>query len=488
MIYTSALVAAASLLLAAPVAADGMYSKSSPVLAINGMEYDRLIKNSNYTSNLKPAYESAAKSLAGLAKVAAINCDDEYNKPFCGTMGVKGFPTLKIVRPGKKAGKPTVEDYNGQREAKAIVNAVKERIPNTVKRVGDKGLEDWLKEGNDTAKAVLFSDKGVTSATIRALAIDFAGVVNIAQIRNKEKEAMSTFGIEKVPAFVLLPGGDKEGIVYDGKMEKAPMSEFLSQIAPPNPDCPPEKEKASKKKQSSKKDGKKEAKNSASFSSASSSQHSADAESAKASATNIVLEEPEIPTESPDPNVETAPPVVVEEAPASIPRISSGPDLQAQCFSAKSKQCILAILPDGDALPDAATTALASLSSIHKKHEELNTHLFPFFAVPASNPFVAVLREELKLSAEDTQIITTLAKRGWWKQYSGAGFGATVVEDWVDALRMGEGKKEKLPDSLIVEAIVAEEKKADEEQQPFKIEIEEIVDEPEAPIPEHNEL
>ena len=51
MVHTTALVAAAaSLLLTAPVSAEGMYSKNSPVLQINGMEYDRLIAKSNYTS------------------------------------------------------------------------------------------------------------------------------------------------------------------------------------------------------------------------------------------------------------------------------------------------------------------------------------------------------------------------------------------------------------------------------------------------------
>ena len=69
---------------------------------------------------MQPAYEKAAKSLTGLAKVAAVNCDDESNKPFCGRMGVQGFPTLKIVKPGKKPGKPIVEDYQGARSAKAI--------------------------------------------------------------------------------------------------------------------------------------------------------------------------------------------------------------------------------------------------------------------------------------------------------------------------------------------------------------------------------
>jgi protein disulfide-isomerase A6 len=50
MIHTTALtVAAAALLAALPVDA-GLYSKNSPVLQIDGKNYDRLIAQSNHTS------------------------------------------------------------------------------------------------------------------------------------------------------------------------------------------------------------------------------------------------------------------------------------------------------------------------------------------------------------------------------------------------------------------------------------------------------
>ena len=48
--------------------------------------------------------EKAAKNLDGLANVAAVNCDDDENKPLCGRLGIQGFPTLKIVTPSKKPG------------------------------------------------------------------------------------------------------------------------------------------------------------------------------------------------------------------------------------------------------------------------------------------------------------------------------------------------------------------------------------------------
>lgn len=384
-------------------------------------------------------------------------------------MGVQGFPTLKIVRPGKKPGKPMVEDYQGPRAAKGIVEAVKEKIPNNVKRVTDKTLDEWLNEKNETAKAILFSDKGLTSATLKALAIDFAGLVSVGQIRNKETAAMKMFGIEKVPTLILLPGGTKEAIKFDGELKKESMVEFLSQVAPPNPDCPAPKPKKSK----AKKDDKKSAKPSKATSS-------------------------EEPAESPSPKSQddnTPPPVVIPE-PELKPTISllaESSELEASCLNAKSKTCVLALLPK-DETSEARATALASLAAIHKKHDARATHLFPFFGVPATNPLASTLLAELKLGDENgVYLIATNAKKGWWKKYSGEGFDSVQVESWIDAIRMGEGKKEKLPESLVAEGAKAEPKKEEPvEQEPIKIEIEEIPDESEITQPdthpEHSEL
>ncbi|KAF2662864.1 protein disulfide-isomerase MPD1 precursor [Lophiostoma macrostomum CBS 122681] len=503
MVRTSALVATTATLLA-NVHAAGLYGKNSAVLQISGVDYDRVIAKSNYTSivefyapwcghcqNLKPAYETAAKSLAGIAKVAAVNCDEEVNKPFCGQMGVQGFPTLKIVKPGKKLGKPVVEDYQGPRAAKGIVDAVKDKIPNNVKRVTDKNLDEWLQEKNETAKAILFSDKGATSATLRALAIDFAGLVSVAQVRNKETEAVKTFGVEKVPSLVLLPGGTKEAIKYDGDMKKESLVGFLSQVAPPNPDCPPPKAKKSK----TQKDDAKESKASSKFSKASASHKTAEASSAAASAQSETVEEPLKPSESPDPIVDTEKPIVIpeEELKPTIPVLAESSELQASCLNDKSTTCILAILPKDEA-SEAATSALSSLASIHKKHDTGRSHLFPFVGVSAANPLASSLLAELNLgTADEVHLVAVNAKRGWYKKYTGQSFGAVAVEQWVDAIRMGEGKKEQLPDSLIQseEKIEVEPEKV-AEQEPIKIEVEEIKEDEELKEPEthheHGEL
>lgn len=51
MVHTKVLTAAAAaLLLALPVSAEGIYLKSSPVVQVDAKNYDRLIARSNHTS------------------------------------------------------------------------------------------------------------------------------------------------------------------------------------------------------------------------------------------------------------------------------------------------------------------------------------------------------------------------------------------------------------------------------------------------------
>lgn len=372
-----------------------------------------------HCQNLKPAYEKAAKSLQGIAKVAAIDCDDDANKQLCGSMGVKGFPTLKIIRPRGK--KPTVEDYNGQRTAAAIADAVVSSLNNHVKKVTDKDIESFLKEKNDTAKALLFTDKGTTSGLMKALAIDFLDVITIGQVRNKEKKAVETFGINKFPTLVLLPGGDKDAVVYEGEMKKDAIVKFLSQAGEPNPDPAPVKGKAKKEKKSS------------SSSSTKAKSQSASAESASAS------------TETPEEAPTQAQPVIVKTA-IPIPAIDRPEKLTKECLTAKSKTCFLAIVPSTHG--ENAKQALTSLSEIAHKHSSHGTSVLPMYEVAKENEAATGLVKALSLSAE-VEIIAVNARRGWWRRYEGSDFGLQSLEAWMDAIRLGEGAKNKLPRGLV---------------------------------------
>ena len=374
-------------------------------------------------------------------------------------MGVQGFPTLKIIKPSKTPGKPSVEDYQGPRTASGIVDAVKSAIPNHVKRISDKGLDAWFKSDNETAKAMLFSEKGTTSALTKVLASEYLSSMKFAQIRDKESTAVEMFGIEEYPTLVVLPGGSKDAVKFDGSFTKESMKEFLSQYAAPSAESPAKKQKPAEKK--SKKDTKEQKarseSDSSTFSEASSSHASAEASSEAAGATSVTLEEGSNPTESPEPmaSPEAPGPAKMPDMPEPIPALIEEKYLEMHCLGPKTTTCILALLPEptdeeGSVLPNTASAALASLAEISEKHVQRGSKLFPFYSIPARNPGQTRIRDALKLKdSKDFELVAVNTRRDWWRHYDEEEYDTISVEAWVDAIRLGEGQKRKLPEALL---------------------------------------
>jgi protein disulfide-isomerase A6 len=89
---------------------------------------------------------------------------------------------------------------------------------------------------NDTAKAIMFSKKGPTSALWKSLAIDFQGKIIFAQARDTQASVVREFSVDTFPGLVVLPGGSAPGVVYAGKLERDSMFEFLSEhVTKPKP-------------------------------------------------------------------------------------------------------------------------------------------------------------------------------------------------------------------------------------------------------------
>jgi protein disulfide-isomerase A6 len=321
-----------------------------------------------------------------------------------------------------------------------------------VTKLQDKDLDAWLSTSNETAKAILFTEKGTTSALLRALAIDFLGTISVAQIRNKDTAAIEMFGISTYPTLILLPGGAQESLVYDGEMKKEPMVTFLSQIAPPNPDPAPRSTTASSSKKP--KAAKSSSSSSSVFSQASESHKSADASEAAASGSTIVLEDFDA-SESPMPIVPPAEtPIAVPHSSPPIPTLVTPAELNSACLGSKTGTCVLALLPlhvDADAAPpEPAAQALNSLAEVADKHVKRKAKLFPFYAVPAENEAAKTLRGELGLKPEsELEIIAVNAKRSWWKLFIGGDFDVVSIESFIDAIKFGEGKKDALPGAVI---------------------------------------
>ena len=372
-------------------------------------------------------------------------------------MGIQGFPTLKLVRPGRGAPgvKPVVEDYSGARTAKAIAAAALDRMPNHVARLkGALELDAWLGGGSGSgvgARALFISDRTAVGAMLKALAVDFLGGIAIAQVKSADAAAAADkYGVTAFPAVVLLPAGGAAPLTYNGDMKKAPLVDFLTQAHPPNPDPPVGKAKARSKPQSKKSGGA--------------------AKSAKPSAQAGAATDPLSSSSS---NAATAPAPAREAL--ALASLDSPEALQKSCLHGRATTCILALLPshESNAVADADTSEVQTLRSIARKHASRGARLFPIYAVPARNGAGAALASALQLGEEEgagasaaaVRVVAVNAKRGWWTAYAG---GEGGLERWIDSIRFDEVRKELLPEGVVGEVqeeMLAEEKEEAKQQQ-----------------------
>jgi protein disulfide-isomerase A6 len=85
-----------------------------------------------HCKSLAPAWKQAAKALKGKVNIAAL--DGTENQQTAQKLGVKGFPTIKVYSTNKN--KPT--DYNGPREAKAIIDFALRELKKYESKSSDK--------------------------------------------------------------------------------------------------------------------------------------------------------------------------------------------------------------------------------------------------------------------------------------------------------------------------------------------------------------
>lgn len=465
MVFTPSFVAVVlTFLLALPASADnpsGLYTKKSPVVQVTAKTYDNLIAKSNQSAilefyapwcghcqNLKPAYEKAAKSVENLsAKVAAINCDDDDNKAFCGQMGVKGFPTLKTVKPGKKPGKPIVSDYTGERTAKAIADALIDTIPNHVIKVTDDNLEKFLKDWNHMPKAILFADKGSTSPLLKSLAIDFKDSLKIAQIHKKQEGCIEAFGITEFPRLLLLPGPEAKGEIFLGEMkDKDELVAFLSQAASPNPEA--DLITITEPKKSSSKKGDKTKTKPKKKDSMSEDQKiiKEEKEKLKDAFDSFVPPPDGFQSASADFPVPTEQVDISKTPVMHIQNIRTPEELNEKCLSEDTGTCILAFVPQKRT--PLATQVLRSLAEINDHFLKTKTKAFPFYAIPLEGMGMDSLQGSLGDDGE-VELIAVNRKRGWWRHFNGIPtMTKEAIEEWIDEIRFGgkEEEKLKLPD------------------------------------------
>ncbi|KAF9561849.1 protein disulfide isomerase (PDI) protein [Mortierella alpina] len=214
-----------------------------------------------HCKNLAPHYKAAAENLRGIAKLGAIDCDEDMNKALCSQYGIKGFPTIKVFPPSKtgKKGVKFPQDYQGERSAAAIAKHVVKMLPNDIQLVSSNPSSEKIININEfTAddskpRALLFTDKTESSAMYKGLATGLKGRMSVAEMRKPSDEIKKKFKLTKVPTLVVFSKGSQEPLFYEGLMKQDPISEFLNQHAEPAQDKTTDDNSSKKKSSSSEK-------------------------------------------------------------------------------------------------------------------------------------------------------------------------------------------------------------------------------------------
>lgn len=212
-----------------------------------------------------------ARKLAGIARVAAIDCEDEENKGVCEEYGIELTPTVKLFGPGIGDDK---EDNNNNNNTNTNAQQVNHpvQVIETFKGIvySDKMTATVLKkvsdlepitmisspsQAHDFAQAtektriVLLSGKGrLPPALYRSLAIDFKSpqvvfaystpdlVNSLVQRLNIDKSSLISNSNSKSKrngnsSILVLPSNGLKPHLYKNALKRGPMVKFLSKFA-----------------------------------------------------------------------------------------------------------------------------------------------------------------------------------------------------------------------------------------------------------------
>ena len=111
-------------------------------------------------------YKELAKQLKGVIKVTAVDCVKE--KKICSEYDVKTYPTLKVIPPGGFG----VQDYSGERTAKAVYPWVMKFFSHFVEKVTADNIEAFLNKNAGKYKTLLFTDKPKTPLLWRGVRLN----------------------------------------------------------------------------------------------------------------------------------------------------------------------------------------------------------------------------------------------------------------------------------------------------------------------------
>lgn len=201
-----------------------------------------------YCKQLAPELKQAAKSLKGIARVSAVNCDSPMNQPICQRYKVQGYPTIKVFQPSKLTDvdfkdavggkslprrRPKMFAYNGPRTASSLTEFAIGKLRNYAATLGSDDSLKWLAP-NLVPRVVMLPGKKYKSRSVsplfKVLSREYFGKIRFATIPRRVDGAWNLLGLEAPEESQLVyMSDDREPVIYKGNMKKKPIKAFIDE-------------------------------------------------------------------------------------------------------------------------------------------------------------------------------------------------------------------------------------------------------------------
>lgn len=200
-----------------------------------------------YCAQFRNDFKKAAKAANDFVQFGAVDCNQESNRQLCSEYRIEGFPTVLVFRPPKfdpsdpadsARRRHSSESYTKERAAKPLIEMVKGRVKNYVRRVSADRIEGFLDmSGSSHNKTLLISDRQTTSPMYKAIAIDFLnsidfGYMNELSGENRQAaiDAIPELGANFTAPKLVVLSHEEGTVLYDGPMDKKSISLYLTRF------------------------------------------------------------------------------------------------------------------------------------------------------------------------------------------------------------------------------------------------------------------
>jgi len=176
---------------------------------------------------LAPTYEEVATNLKGIALIAKI--DATVEEGLAHRYGIRGFPTLKLYKPGSKA--KDMQDYQGARSASALVNFVTSHLNgNSILRLKEANAETlWSQQPTAVPRVILFSAKAEPNTLYKSLSMRFSNSLVFSMVQQNDP-LCATYKVDTFPTVLVLTSQEADPIKFEGKLTPDSLLNFLSPL------------------------------------------------------------------------------------------------------------------------------------------------------------------------------------------------------------------------------------------------------------------